>query len=71
MKPEKGRILRELTQDELKHKLKSYRQELFKLRFEVKSGQVEKPDRIKTIRKNIARILTILKEKQHVQQSKK
>ncbi len=65
MKAEKTKELRELTIDELNQKLKLYRGELFKLRFDVKSGQVEKPDRIRTIRRNIARVLTILKEKEH------
>lgn len=63
MKPEKAKNLKELTKDELTMKLQKFREELHKLRFDSKSGRVEKPDHIGIIRKNIARILTILGEK--------
>ena len=63
MKPEKARGLKELTNDELVLKLQKFRKELYKLRFDSKSGRVEKPDQIGIIKKNIARILTILREK--------
>ena len=51
--------IRELSADELEHKLVSLKEELFKLRFQAKSGKIEKPSRIKMIRRDIARILTI------------
>jgi large subunit ribosomal protein L29 len=63
MKPEKAKDLKELTQDELVLKLQKFREELHKLRFDSKSGRVEKPDQIGITRKNIARILTVLREK--------
>jgi len=63
MKPEKARDLKELTQDELVLKLQKFREELHKLRFDSKSGRVEKPDQIGITKKNIARILTVLREK--------
>lgn len=65
MKPEKAKNLRDLTKDELEQKLKGFRQDLFKMRFDVKSGRIEKPDKIKTTRRNIAKILTILGEKEN------
>jgi len=63
MKPEKAKDLIELTQDELVLKLQKFREELHKLRFDSKSGRVEKPDQIGITKKNIARILTVLREK--------
>ncbi|MDP8261156.1 MAG: 50S ribosomal protein L29 [Candidatus Kappaea frigidicola] len=63
MKPEKAKDLIELTQDELVVKLQKFREELHKLRFDSKSGRVEKPDQIGITKKNIARILTVLREK--------
>ncbi|MCK5306184.1 MAG: 50S ribosomal protein L29 [Candidatus Omnitrophica bacterium] len=67
MKPEKAKSLRDLTKDELNQNLQDYRQELHKLRYDVKSGRVEKPDKIRIIRRNIARVLTILREKENAQ----
>jgi len=66
MKTDRPKELRQLTIDELNQKLRSSREELFKLRYDAKSGRIEKPDRIKAIKRNIARILTILKEKEDV-----
>ena len=63
MKPEKAKDLIELTQDELVVKLQKFREELHKLRFDSKSGRDEKPDQIGITKKNIARILTVLREK--------
>ena len=51
--------IRQLSPDELEHKLVSLKEELFKLRFQAKSGKIEKPSRIKMVRRDIARILTI------------
>ena len=51
--------IRQLSADELEHKLVSLKEELFKLRFQAKSGKIEKPSRIKMVKRDIARILTI------------
>jgi large subunit ribosomal protein L29 len=67
MKPEKAKKLKELTKDELHLKLEKLREELHKLRFDSKSGRVEKPDQIGIIKKNIARILTVLREKDNAE----
>ena len=54
--------IRQLSADELEHKLVSLKEELFKLRFQAKSGKIEKPSQIKIVRRNIARVLTIQRE---------
>lgn len=60
----KAKELRELTVDELKRKLEDLRRELFNLRFQQITHQLKNPIRIRIVRKDIARILTILKEKE-------
>lgn len=54
--------IRQLSADELEHKLVSLKEELFKLRFQAKSGKIEKPSQIKIVRRSIARVLTIQRE---------
>ncbi len=54
--------IRQLSTDELEHKLVSLKEELFKLRFQAKSGKIEKPSQIKIVRRSIARVLTIQRE---------
>lgn len=61
MKPS---ALRELTVDELKQKEQDLRRELFNLRFRVATGEVENPMRIRAVRKDIARVLTVMTQKQ-------
>lgn len=61
MKPS---ALRELTPDELKLKEQDLRRELFNLRFRLATGEVENHMRIGVIRKDIARVLTVMTEKQ-------
>lgn len=55
--------LRALTIDELKKKESDLRKELFNLRFQKATGEIENPMRIRAVRKDIARILTIVTEK--------
>jgi len=52
-----------LTVDELGQKEKDLRKELFNLRFQLATGEIENPMRIRTVRKDIARVLTIKSEK--------
>jgi len=54
--------IRQLSADELEHKLVSLKEELFKLRFQAKSGKIEKPSQIKIVKRSIARVLTIQRE---------
>jgi len=60
----KTRDLRNLSEEELKSKESSLYQELFKLNQQRYSGRVEKPHLFQQIRKDIARIKTILREKE-------
>ncbi len=55
--------LRDMTIAELREQLENDRQELFNLRFQASSQQLENPRRIREVRKNIARILTILSQR--------
>jgi len=59
MKPKQ---IRELSSPEREQKLRELREELFKLRFQAATGQIEKPSRISQVKREIARILTIEKE---------
>jgi len=52
--------LRTMSKDELLTEAKNFRQELFNLRLRQQTGAVEKPSRIRDLRKGIARIETIL-----------
>lgn len=54
--------LRNFSDEELNQKLKELRQELFNLRFQLATGQLKNVKRIKLVKKDIARVLTILKE---------
>ena len=56
--------LRELTSDELLKKHQGFKKEIFDLNYQRKIGQVEKPSRFGLLRRDIARILTILKERE-------
>lgn len=55
--------LREMTIEELSEKEKELRRELFNLRFQQATGEIQNPMRIKAVKKDIARILTIKGEK--------
>jgi large subunit ribosomal protein L29 len=59
----KASELRELNQQELHEKLMEAKKEYFNIRFQQATGQLEKTSQIKVARRNIARILTILTEK--------
>ncbi len=56
--------LRDLTIDELNEKHRQYKEELFNLRFQNAIGQLKNTSRIKVVRKTIARVLTVVREKQ-------
>lgn len=55
--------IRELSEKDLQKRLGEYRKELFNLRFQHATSQLENTQRLPRVRKNIARILTILREK--------
>ena len=54
--------IRDLSAEELNQKLASLKEELFGLRFQLATGQLENPMRIKDVKKTIARIKTIQRE---------
>ena len=56
--------LRDLPDEELIERLESSKEELFNLRFQLATGQLDNPARIKTVRHGIARILTLLRQRQ-------
>ena len=56
--------VRELDVSQLEDRLAATRRELFNLRFQHATGQLENTGQIKEVRKNIARILTVLNQKQ-------
>jgi large subunit ribosomal protein L29 len=60
----KARELKELTDDELRQKEKELTDQLFKIRFQHTLGQVENAMKLRNIRRDLARIKTILKEKE-------
>jgi large subunit ribosomal protein L29 len=57
----KAAELRELPDEELLGRLESQKEELFNLRFQSATGQLDNPMRIKQVRHDIARILTLLR----------
>jgi len=56
--------LRDLGDEELVERLESDKEELFNLRFQLATGQIDNPMRIKDVRHEIARILTIVRERE-------
>ena len=60
MKPSK---IREMTEAELESELVNLKNELFKLRFQSATNQLDNPMRINAIRKDIARVKTVISER--------
>ena len=59
------RELRELSDDELQRRLAESRQELFNLRFQAATGALENTARLRLVKRDIARILTVQHEREH------
>ncbi len=60
----KVKEIRELSTKEIKEKIVSTKEELFNLRFQQATGTLEKPSRIKDLRHEVARMKTILRERE-------
>ena len=60
----KAKEIRQMSGKELDGKLLELKAELFNLRFQLATGQLENPLRINVVRKDIARVKTILKERE-------
>ena len=59
----KAKELRDMTGDELNAKLKELKNELFNLRFKHAINQLDNPHKIVDVKRDIARVMTILQEK--------
>ncbi|MEL7014100.1 MAG: 50S ribosomal protein L29 [Pseudomonadota bacterium] len=55
--------LRDKTPDQLREELSALKKEQFNLRFQAATGALENPARIKTVRRDVARVKTVLNEK--------
>ena len=60
----KATELRQLGDEDLVGKLREAKEELFNLRFQAATGQLENNSRLKTVRKDIARIYTLMHERE-------
>ncbi|NPV44215.1 50S ribosomal protein L29 [Koleobacter methoxysyntrophicus] len=60
----KTKQIRDMTTNEMEAKLKDLKTELFNLRFQLATNQLDNPMRIKQVRKDIARIKTIMRERE-------
>jgi large subunit ribosomal protein L29 len=60
----KASELRQLGDEALVDKLREAKEELFNLRFQAATGQLENNSRLKTVRKDIARIYTLMRERE-------
>lgn len=60
----KNKEIRELSIEDMTKKIEEYKEELFNLRFSQATGNLEKPSRIKELRKLVARMKTIIRERE-------
>lgn len=60
----KAADVRSKSEDQLKDELSKLKKEQFNLRFQAATGQLEKTGRVQAVRRDIARVRTILREKQ-------
>lgn len=60
----KASDLRNLTTAEIEQKISGFKEELFNLRFQLATGQLENPTRISVVRKEIARAKTVIRERE-------
>ncbi|MCH4388989.1 50S ribosomal protein L29 [Staphylococcus haemolyticus] len=65
----KAKEIRDLTTSEIEEQIKSSKEELFNLRFQLATGQLEETARIRTVRKTIARLKTVARERE-IEESK-
>jgi large subunit ribosomal protein L29 len=64
-----AREIRALTTEEIQRKLKEAREELFNLRFQWSAGQLRDNNRLTQVKRDIARLMTILRERELAQLS--
>lgn len=56
--------LRELPDDELRQQLNEHKEELFSLRFQKVTGQLDNPRRVKQVKRQVARVKTVQRERE-------
>ena len=66
----KVKEIRELTTEEILAKIKESKEELFNLRFQQETGNLEKPSRIRDLRHQVARMKTVLRERELNEEAK-
>ncbi len=66
----KAQEMREQSVEELEKSLADFEEQLFKLRFQKSTGQVDDTTKIRQVRKNIARALTVLNERRALESEK-
>lgn len=60
----KGKDIRDLSANELQVRMDELKTELFNLRFQLATGQLDNPMQIKRVRKDIARVKTVIRERE-------
>lgn len=60
----KVKDFRELSDDELAKRLDEVKEELFNLRFQLATGQLDNPIKIRDVRRDIAKVQTVLRERE-------
>lgn len=60
----KAKKMLDLTDEELQKKVRDYKGELFNLRFQLATGQLDNPMRIGEVKKNIARAKTVMRQRE-------
>ena len=60
----KAKKMRDMTDEELVKKVSDYKEELFNLRFQMATGQLDNPMRIRDVKKNIARCKTVQRQRE-------
>jgi large subunit ribosomal protein L29 len=65
--PSKAAELRDLPADELIVRMEAGKEELFNLRFQLATGQLDNPARMRVVRHEVARIATVLREREIVE----
>jgi large subunit ribosomal protein L29 len=60
----KAAEVRELSDEEMRGKMRELQEELFNLRFQLATGQIENVGRIRTVRRDIARLKTIQRQRE-------
>ena len=64
VRPVKAKEVRNLSDEELKKRLAALKEELFNLRFQQATGQLENPIRLRQLRRTIARVQTVQRERE-------